>query len=309
MTLLFKSDLDRVELWVGTLRQKLPDVEVRVWPDVGDPADIAYALVWKPPSGLMASLPNLKAIFSMGAGIDHLASDPLLPRDVPVVRMVERGLTVCMTEYVVMQVLFHHRRMLDYRELQARETWEMLPFIPAWRRRVGIMGLGVLGSDAAEKLASLRFDVAGWSRTPKTLPGIACYDGAAGLDAFLARSEILVCLVPLTAETRDILNADLFAKLPSGACLINAGRGGHLVEADLLAALDNGQINSASLDVFREEPLPAGHPFWRHPRIVVTPHVASNTVPETAVEAVAANIRRIEAGEPPEDAVDFTRGY
>lgn len=309
MALLFKSDADRAELWVPAIRARLPEMEVRVWPDLGDPDEIEYTLIWKPPAGLLAGFKNLKAIFSLGAGIDHLASDPKLPPQVPVVRMVERGLTSGMTEYVVMQTLFHHRRMLDYRDQQASETWKILPFVPAWKRRVGIMGLGVLGSDAAEKLATLRLDVAGWSRSPKALDGIDCYHGSEGLEDFLARTEILVCLVPLTDETRGILNAETFAKLPAGACIINAGRGGHLVEEDLLAALESGHIDSASLDVFHDEPLPAGHPFWQHPRVVVTPHVASITVPETAIESLAANVERMEAGLPLENVVDFKRGY
>ncbi len=309
MALLFKSDLDRADLWMEALNRHAPELEVRPWPEVGDPAEIDYALVWKPPAGLLKGFPNLKAIFSLGAGIDHLASDPELPRTVPLVRMVERGLTAGMTEYVVMQVLYHHRRMLDYRAQQAAEVWEELPFVAPWQRRVGVMGLGVLGSDAAGKLASLRLDVAGWSRSPKSLPGVTCFSGAAGFEDFLARTEILVCLLPLTQETRGLLNAELFAKLPKGAALINVGRGEHLEERDLLAALESGQLDSATLDVFRKEPLPPGHPFWSHPRIVMTPHVASITIPDTAAESVVANIRRIEAGEPPENRVDLARGY
>lgn len=309
MALLFKSDIDRAELWVPALKKWLPGLEVRVWPDLGDKAAIDYALVWKPAPGLLASLPNLKAIFSLGAGIDHLASDPQLPAGVPVVRMVEEGLTAGMTEYVVMQVLYHHRRMLDYRAQQARAEWVQLPFRAPWDRKVGIMGLGVLGQDAAEKLAALRLDVAGWSRSPKDLPGITCFHGAAGFDAFLARTEILVCLLPLTAETKGILDARLFAKLPRGAAVINVGRGGHLVEKDLLAALDSGQIDAATLDVFRAEPLPPAHPFWTHPRVVMTPHMASITIPDTATAAVAENIRRIEAGAPPLNVVDLGKGY
>ena len=309
MALLFKSDIDRAELWVPALKKWLPGLEVRVWPDLGDKAAIDYALVWKPAPGLLASLPNLKAIFSLGAGIDHLASDPQLPAGVPVVRMVEEGLTAGMTEYVVMQVLYHHRRMLDYRAQQARAEWAQLPFRAPWDRKVGIMGLCVLGQDAAEKLAALRLDVAGWSRSPKDLPGITCFHGAAGFDAFLARTEILVCLLPLTAETEGILDARLFATLPRGAAVINVGRGGHLVEKDLLAALDSGQIDAATLDVFRAEPLPPAHPFWTHPRVVMTPHMASITIPDTATAAVAENIRRIEAGAPPLNVVDLGKGY
>ncbi|SMF07477.1 glyoxylate/hydroxypyruvate reductase A [Tistlia consotensis] len=312
--LLFKSDLDRADLWTAALQKHQPDLQVEVWPSGaaapgGDLSAIDYALVWKPPTGVLKRLPNLKAIFSLGAGIDHIFRDPELPAGVPVVRMVERGLTAGMTEYVVMQVLFHHRRMFDYRAQQRAGVWEELPPVAAWDRRVGILGLGQLGSDAAAKLAGLRLDVAGWSRSPKEIPGVASYSGAAGLDAFLARTEILVNLLPLTDETRGILDAETFAKLPAGASLINVGRGEHLVEADLLAALESGQIDSATLDVFAREPLPGDSPFWRHERVVVTPHVASMTLPDTAAEAVVENIRRIERGEPPLNAVDRGRGY
>ncbi|MEX2630255.1 MAG: glyoxylate/hydroxypyruvate reductase A [Tistlia sp.] len=312
--LLFKSDLDRADLWTAALKKHKPDLEVEVWPlrapePAGDRSAIDYALVWKPPAGVLKTLPNLKAIFSLGAGIDHLFGDPELPGDVPVVRMVERGLTAGMTEYVVMQVLYHHRRMLDYRAQQRAGVWDELSFVAPWDRKVGILGLGQLGGDAAEKLALLGLDVAGWSRTPKEIPGVASYAGAAGLEAFLARSQILVCLLPLTEETRGILGAETFAKLPRGACVINVGRGEHLVEADLLEALESGQIDSATLDVFAREPLPADSPFWSHERIVVTPHVASITVPDTAAEAVVENIRRIERGEAPRNVVDRDRGY
>ena len=312
--LLFKSDLDRADLWTRALQKHQPDLEVAVWPQGaaapdGDPAAIDYALVWKPPVGVLRTLPNLKAIFSLGAGIDHIFRDPELPEGVPVVRLVERGLTAGMTEYVVMQVLYHHRRMLDYRAQQQARVWEELPFVAPWDRRVGILGLGQLGRDAAEKLASLRLDVAGWSRTPKDIPGVASFHGEAGLEAFLARTQILVCLLPLTEETRGLLNAELFARLPQGASVINVGRGDHLVAADLLAALESGQIDSATLDVFPEEPLSVESPLWSHERVIVTPHVASITIPETAAEAIVENIRRIEAGKAPLNAVDRKRGY
>lgn len=311
--LLFKSDLDSAELWSGALLKHMPELEIVAWrPGAEPPDDLAsfdYALVWKPPMGLLNRMPGLKAVFSLGAGIDHIFRDPELPEGLPVVRMVEAGLTGGMTEFVVMQVLYHHRRMLDYRAQQRERVWKELPFTAPWDRKVGILGLGQLGSDAAEKLAALRLDVAGWSRSPKEIPGVASYHGAEGLEAFLARSEILVCLLPLTEETRGILNAETFAKLPRGACVINVGRGEHLVEADLLAALESGQVDSATLDVFAEEPLPADSPFWSHERVVVTPHVASITIPDTAAAAVADNIRRVERGEAPLNAVDRARGY
>jgi glyoxylate/hydroxypyruvate reductase A len=308
MTLLFKCDHTEPEPWLEVLAALLPEREIRVFPDVGPEADIEYALVHEPPPGLLASLPNLKAIFSLWAGIDHLRGDPELP-PLPVVRMVERCMTASMTCHVVHAVLAAHVQAADYRALQAEPRWRQLDLRAPWDRRVGFLGLGTLGGDAAEKLVGLRFDVAGWSRTPKEVPGLACYHGADGLSQFLARTDILVCLLPMTPETGGILNRDLFAQLPRGAYLINCARGGHLVEDDLPGALDSGQLCGAALDVFAEEPLPDGHPFWTHPKIVVTPHVAAFSVPETAIESVVANIRRIEAGEPPLHVVDFERGY
>ncbi|WP_022729453.1 2-hydroxyacid dehydrogenase [Fodinicurvata sediminis] len=309
MALLFYSTSDSAKVWIPELERQLPHHDIRQWPEIGDASEIDYALMWKPEPGIMASLPNLKVIFSIGAGIDHLVKDPDMPRHLPLVRMVEEGLTAGMTEYVVMQTLYHHRRMLDYREQQAEQRWEPLPLTPCWDRKVGILGLGVLGRDSAEKLAMLGLDVAGWSRTEKRIEGVKCYHGEEGLQEIVARSEILVCLLPLTEQTRGILNADLFNRMPQGAMVINAARGEHLVDQDLLDALDSGQIDSATLDVFHEEPLPANHPFWSHRRIILTPHMASITVPRTAVASLVDNVQRFEAGQPMQNVVDLDRGY
>jgi glyoxylate/hydroxypyruvate reductase A len=309
MALLFKSDIDRGDSWRRVLLELEPGLDLREWPEIGDPNDIEYALVWKPPQGELKTYPNLKAIFSLGAGIDHLASDPELPRDVPVVRMVEPGLTAGMTEFVIMSVLYHHRFMLDYAAQARAHRWREIDQVPAWERRVGIMGLGVLGGDAAEALVGLRFDVAGWSGSPKNLPGVTSFHGADGFLPFLNRSDILVCLLPLTPETTDILDAHAFAALPKGAALISVGRGPQVVEEDLLAALDSGHLDGATLDVFREEPLPADSPFWDPPRVVVVPHVASMTIARGACEFVIDNIRRFEAGQPLRHVVDLDKGY
>jgi len=309
MALLFKSDIDRGDSWRRVLLELEPGLDLREWPEIGDPNDIEYALVWKPPQGELKTYPNLKAIFSLGAGIDHLASDPELPKDVPVVRMVEPGLTAGMTEFVIMSVLYHHRFMLDYAAQARAHRWREIDQVPAWERRVGIMGLGVLGGDAAEALVGLRFDVAGWSGSPKNLPGVTSFHGADGFLPFLNRSDILVCLLPLTPETTDILDARAFAALPKGAALISVGRGPQVVEEDLLAALDSGHLDGATLDVFREEPLPADSPFWDHPRVVVVPHVASMTIARGACEFVIDNIRRFEAGQPLRHVVDLDKGY
>ena len=309
MTLLFYSTVDSAARWRAQLERLTRELDIRVWPEIGDPAEIDYALVWRPEPGLLAALPNLKLILSLGAGVDHLLGDPQLPRHLPIVRLVDPHMTAAMSEYVVLQVLRLHRRDLDYRAQQEARDWRELDQKNAADRRVGILGFGELGEDAAHKLKALGFDVAGWSRSAKTAAGIATYAGAAGLPPLLARSEILVCLLPLTPETEGILNARTLALLPQGAALVNAARGAHLVEEDLLAALASGQVSAAVLDVFADEPLPLGHPFWHHPRIVVTPHVAAFTNPATAAPIILDNIRRFEEGRPLLNRVDPARGY
>lgn len=309
MALLFKSESDRVEWWKEELGRRLPDLELRFWPKVGDARDIEFALVWNMPPGVLKIFPNLRAIFSLGAGIDHLFADPELPKSVPICRVIDRNLTQRMTEYVVLHVLRHHRRQPEYDALQRAGEWRELYTPTAAERAVGIMGLGELGSDAARKLAAIGFKMAGWSRAPKSVAGVESFHGPRGLVPFLRRTEILVCLLPLTRETQGILCRRLFEALPKGAAIINAARGGHLVEEDLLAALEAGQIAYATLDVFQEEPLPPAHPFWRHPRVTVTPHIASITDPRTVADLVAENVRRHRAGEALLHVVDPELGY
>jgi len=309
MALILRTDASRAVAWRDAFRRQAPDIDIRMWDAPGDAADIEFALVWKPARGGLRTFPNLRAIFSIGAGVDHLFTNPDLPEGVPVVRMVEAELTRGMTEYVVLHVLRHHRRQREIETNQRTEIWDVIETPTAPSRRVGIMGLGELGGAGARALAALEFDVAGWSRSPKEIPGVESFHGDFGMGAFLARSEILVCLLPLTPATEGILNTELLSKLPKGASLINAARGGHQVEEDILAALESGQLSEATLDVFREEPLPSGHPFWRHPRVTVTPHNASLTDPDGAVRQVLANIERIRRGEPPTNIVDPEAGY
>ncbi|MBO0737647.1 MAG: glyoxylate/hydroxypyruvate reductase A [Alphaproteobacteria bacterium] len=309
MALLFRSSVDSEARWKPQLNQLMPGLEVRVWPGVGDPADIGYALVWRPEPGLLASLPNLKLILSLGAGVDHILCDPHLPHHVPIVRLVDPYMTAAMSEYVVLQVLRLHRHDLDYRAQQSEGIWRELEQKNATERSVGILGFGALGQDAGRKLKGLGFDVALWSRSEKRADGLLGYAGGAGLEALLRRSEIVVCLLPLTAETEGILSRRTFARLPRGAVVVNAARGRHLVEQDLLAALASGHVSAAVLDVFRDEPLPSGHPFWRHPHIVVTPHIAAATNPSTAAPIILDTIRRFEEGRPLLNRVDPARGY
>ena len=309
MALIFRTETARYALWRDALNRAMPDLEIRDWDRPGDKADIEFAFVWNPPPGSLREFPNLRAIFSLGAGVDHLLRDANLPAGVPIVRMVEPELTRGMAEYVVLHVLRHHRRQREIEENQRRGIWDPIAVPTAPARQVGLMGLGVLGSAAARALAALDFDVAGWSRRPKPLPGIAGFHGAEGLAPFLARSQILVCLLPLTPDTAGILDARLFAALPRGASLINAARGGHQMEADILAALDSGQLSEATLDVFHDEPLPPGHRFWTHPRVTVTPHNASLTDPDSGARQVVENIRRLRCGEALDNVVNPESGY
>ncbi len=307
MAVLVRSD--SAESWKAELRKQFPDLEVRIWPAIGDPRDIDVAIVWQPQPGLLASLPKLRLIASLGAGVDHLFVDPELPRHVPIVRLVDPYMTEAMSEYVLTQVLRLHRQDLAYLTQQRAGVWREHAQPNAAERRVGILGLGTLGRDAARKLAVMGFQVAGWSRREKRLPGIESFHGEGGLEALARRSEILVCLLPLTPDTDGILDRRLFARMPRGGAIVNPARGGHLVEADLIAALDGGQLSAAVLDVFREEPLPADHRFWSHPRIIVTPHVAAATNPATAALVIADNLRRLYQGRPLLNLVDPQRQY
>lgn len=307
--LLFISQTEPADPWKRALQRVVPGIEVRIWPEAGSRGSVDYVLCWKPPVGVFRGMNNLKAVFSLGAGVDHLSDRRALPEDIPVVRMVEPALTEGMTEYVIYQVLRFHRHMLDYDAQQARREWRVLSQMRPRDRRVGIMGLGVLGRDVANKLRALDFDVAGWSRSEKKISGVRSYAGWGNLEVFLRRTDILVCMLPLTRETTGIVNRRHLSLLPKGAYVINAARGPHLVEDDLLAALNSGHIAGAALDVFDKEPLPPDHSFWSHPRVGITPHVASLTNPETGAQAIADNIARCEAGKSPRNVVDFSKGY
>jgi glyoxylate/hydroxypyruvate reductase A len=301
------------EAWLERFRTLAGSRKVRLAPDIGDPPTIRYACVWKPPAGLLAELPSLRAIFSLGAGVDHLMNDPKLP-DVPIVRIVDPDLTMRMTEYVVLHVLLHHRRMKLYEAQRLARVWRDDADPPASKVRVGIMGLGVLGHAAAAALGPLGFQLAGWSRTPQRVTGIETFAGSDGLGPFLARTDILLCLLPLTQNTRGILRYDLLRKLArdgalGGPSLINAGRGGLQVETDILRALDDGTLTGASLDVFEVEPLPAWSPFWTHAKVYVTPHNAAQSDPQALTKYVIAQIERDERGLPLENVINRELGY
>lgn len=300
--------------WVAALREHAGGRDICVWPDaIGDAAAIGYACVWLPPHGLLAGFSNLMAIVNLGAGVDHLLADPKLP-SVPMARVAHPDLTARVTGYVVLHVLMHYRRQRLYEAQQRERCWQAHDQPATSEVGVGVMGLGVIGREVSAALARLGFSVAGWSRTPKSMPAMETFHGKAGLDSFLARTEILVCLLPRTRETEGLLNLALFRKLKrdgaaGGAFLINAGRGPLQIDADIVTALDEGALAGATLDVFPQEPLPPQSPLWTHPKVAVTPHNAGDISPRVFAPHVIAQIERFERGLPLENAVDRDRGY
>ena len=300
--------------WLEALKANAKGREVRAWPAAAENLrGIAFACVWLPPRGLLARLPDLRAIINLGAGVDHLLADPALPA-VPLARVAHADLTARVTEYVVLHVLMHHRRQRLYDAQQRDRIWCVHDQPAAGEVAVGVMGLGVIGSNAAGALARLGFKVAGWSRSPKTLSGIETFHGRSGLDAFLARTEILVCLLPRTAETEGMINLALLRALKrdgaaGGAYLINAGRGQLQVDVDIVSALDAGTLAGATLDVFQQEPLAHGSPLWSHPKVTITPHNAGDISPRVFAPQVIAQIERFERGLPLDNLVDRKRGY
>lgn len=297
--------------WRACFAEVAPDLELRWWDDPSlDPATVDYALVWDPEPGRLAALPQLKAIFGSGAGVDAIAADPHLPHHLPLVRCVPPEATQRMGEYVTWAVLSLHKDARRMAIAQAKRHWDYFePPFAASAMTVGIMGLGAMGQRAAEMLRAIGIPVVGWSRSRKTIPGMACFAGGDEFDAFLARTQILVCLLPATPETQGLLSASLFAKLPRGAGLVQVGRGAQNVMADIIGALESGQLSGAVLDVFETEPLPGDSPAWDHPRITVTPHVGSLPSRLDRARYVADCIARHQRGEPLPNIYRPERGY
>lgn len=295
--------------WKNMLQAGLGPIDYRTLDSLGDVDDIEVALAWKPEAGLLATFRNVKMIVSLGMGVDHLLADDKLPKGVPITRIMDDGLVGQMSEYAIYWALRHHRDIDKYAASQRAKLWKPEDFVDTIHRRVGVMGLGTIGQDTAAKFAALGFPTAGWSRTAKTIAGIETFSGVEGFDKFLARTDVLVDVLPLTRQTRGILNAKAFGLLPTGAYLINMARGGHVVDGDLLAALDSGHLSGAALDVFNTEPLPPDHPYWTHPQVHVTPHIAGATNPRTASPGVIENIKRLRAGQPLINTVDPKTGY
>jgi glyoxylate/hydroxypyruvate reductase A len=307
MKILLQSPRDRAAEWHAALTAALPEATVAAWPDA--PASPDYVLVWKPPAELFIRARPTRAIFNLGAGVDALMTVPTLPDDVPVIRLEDAGMAEQMAEYVTFAVLRAYREMDAYAAQQCDGLWRTRPRIAKAAFGVGFLGFGVLGDAVSRALLPFGFPLYAWSRTRKASAGVVSYAGIAELDEFLAKAHVLVCLLPATPDTASLLDRVALEALPTGAHIVNVARGGIIVDDDLIALLDSGHVGGATLDVFREEPLPPQHPFWRHPRVTLTPHVSAVTQVGDSIAQVAAKIRRLERGERVTGVVDRARGY
>ncbi|RJG00671.1 2-hydroxyacid dehydrogenase [Noviherbaspirillum sedimenti] len=297
--------------WKEAIASLMPDLDICVWPDTGDLERVECFLGQRAEAALFKSMTQIKFMQQFAAGADYALSDPAIPPGLLVSRMVDPAMANTMSLFVLAAVLRYHRQLDAYQRQQVSHVWKRLQVPCAQDRTVGVMGLGALGGDLCSKLVALGFKVAGWSRTDKSLPGVKIYQGPSSLDAFLKCSEILVCLLPLTQATRGILNRENLAKMPHGSYLINVARGEHHVVDDVLAALDSGQLAGATIDVHAHDPNPPADesPLWDHPRVAVTPHVATLSSPTSAAAYVVENIRRVRAGLKPLNVIDRVNGY
>lgn len=309
MSLLLAAPDRNMQTWKEALLEVDPNLDIEIWPDVQNKEQVHFIVAWNHPGHVLNSYPNLKAISSLGAGVDHILQDESLPMDVPVCRVVSPSLVRQMKEYVLAGVLNYQRNFYRYMNQRLKGVWEPHPNKNSNDFSIGIMGLGQLGQPATELPARMGYDVLGWSRTEKELAGVKTFSGNAGLDPFLSETTLLVCMLPLTPETKGILDLEVFKKLRHPAYLINVARGEHLVEEDLIYALDKEWLNGALLDVFTKEPLPENHPFWNRRNIMITPHVSSLTPPEEVAAQIMDNYKRALSGMPLQNEVDKRRGY
>lgn len=308
IAIVYQSELERGRKWRERFAVEAPSLAFHIWPEVGDPAAVQYLVAWQPPEDLFETLPNLRVVFSIGAGVDQFELADF-PPSVKLVRMLDPGITQGMVEYSTLAVLALHRNLPEYLQAQRERVWQPLQCVPSRQRRVGIMGLGNLGKAVAQELLRLGFQVSGWSRSRHLIPDVRSFAGRSELKDFLGQVDILICLLPLTVETRGILCSETFSYLPRGACIVSVGRGGHLCEPDLLDALASGQLRAAVVDVLNEEPPTEGHRFWDHPGILLTPHVAAATQIDTACQILLENIRLDQAGKSMIGEVDRESGY
>ena len=309
MNILFVWEGADTTLWEKILRETLGEVEFRAYPETGTLAEIDYVLAWMPPVGFLKTLPDLKAIISIGAGVSHILRDPQLPDGVPIVRLIDEVSVRDMSHHALHWVLHFHRNYDCYARRQTARQWLRQPVIVPGQRRVGILGVGAIGGSIARFLADHDFEVTGWSRSEKTIPGVHTVSGDDGFSEILSSTEILINMLPATEATRNILDISAFAQMPKGGFLINMGRGETVVDQDLIAALDSGQLDGAALDVFREEPLPPDNPLWTHPKVFVTPHAAGATNQMSAPRQIASDILKIEAGIELKHVTDISKGY
>lgn len=304
LLLMPNRDISRL---IAHIRAMMPDIDLRVWPETGNESDIDFIVTWNHPPGELGRFPCLKAISSFGAGVDHILRDPALPKNIPIARIIDENLIHDLTEYVIAVVLSDKRHLDDYRAKQQEKSWSPLPMDR--EKSVGIMGLGRIGGRIAATFARMDFVVYGWDRTTKEIPDVRFFEGEERLNEFLMEVDYLVCCLPLTPQTKNILNRKLFDRLKRGAYIINVGRGDHLAEEDLLQAIEEDRLSGACLDVFRTEPLPPDHPFWRYPNITVTPHISALTDPESATEQIVNNYKRLKEGKELLNTIDIELGF
>ena len=309
MSIVIISQKKDLSAWENALVNLNPELNVGVYPNDSNREQVEFALVWKHPHGVFKNYPNVKVIASMGAGVDHILSDPNLPSDVVITRLVDEMLSTDMVEFVRALVMNHLRKLSVYKYQEEKNIWQQHAYRSINEVNIGVMGLGVLGRHVALQLRDLGFNLFGWSKSSKEFDGVKTFAGTTEFSAFLNQSHILICLLPLTNQTRNILDKNLFSQLPKGAFIINVARGEHLVDEDLIEMVNNGHLSGASLDVFRKEPLRSDHPFWQHPQINVTPHVASITNPASAVKQILENYHRLQRGQPLVNTISKEKGY
>lgn len=309
MAIFFHWDAATIDIWRDAFKHHGVEADLRTHDALGDVSEIEHAVVWDPPSGLLADLPNLKYIFSIGAGVTHITGDSNAPTGVPIVRLQDKMLVLDMSCHIMYMVLHFHRHYARYKRYESEKKWLRHKYPENAKCRVAVMGLGQTGLDACARLRDLEFSVTGWSNSAKQLDGVTCLHGPDQFDKLLSEADILVNLLPLTPETENILNSKSFAKMPDGAFIVNCSRGGTIVDDDLLAALDSGKIEAAALDVFRTEPLPESSPYWDHPAVTVTPHAAAPSNESSAADFIASNIKKAIDGGIPSPIVDLGKGY
>ena len=309
MTIVFSCEDIPSKRWVQAIKKELPDIKIYVWPETGNPNEVEFLILWGKWPGKFENFPNLKAILSLGAGVDHILSLPHLPDNLPIVRLADPALRTGMIEYVLYNVIRFHRQFYEYENQQRNCDWIELPQVNPNNRNIGILGLGSLGAACAEHLVKLGFNVLGWSRSEKDIDGVCCLSGNKNLHSFLSKCHIIVCLLPMTPETKGILNKENMNLLPQGAFIINAARGAHLVEEDLLELINSNHIAGAALDVFNTEPLGLSSPLWSNSKITITPHVAAVANQESAAKVLSETVRQISKGASPPKLVDRNTGY